>query len=225
MASIDAPAFERVLPLEALEDETQEERNSDIDWYWEKYQRMVYNLDFKLSRKFGYPKGTFLGSLFLLLNRCANHYQEEKARFTTYFYASLWRYIWPYWLKHETEAKAVNFFATRSTVQERRKSHAVYGYHLENYYLYRIPERDQDWVERVMECFDTLDELWEFLTRYLEPKERFVLLAHYRKKETYREIGERLSVTKQRVQQIEVKALRKVKTRLGYLESFSELFS
>ncbi len=99
-----------------------------------------------------------------------------------------------------------------------------YATHEQDFYLYRIPEEDNEHFEGIFSLFDTMDQVWTFFTRGLDKKQRFIIEEYYKEGRTFDLIGAQLRVTRQRVQQIKAAALGKIREKLQLVKAFSDLF-
>lgn len=79
----------------------------------------------------------------------------------------------------------------------------------------------EEWSERAIperEPANEMPEEWERTRdaiRFLDPKSRDILKGRFFRGETLREIGERLGVSKERIQQLQAEAIRKLRAMLG----------
>jgi RNA polymerase sigma factor (sigma-70 family) len=222
MASIDDATMPKYLPPETPQYLIKHE---SFDEYWAKHKALMYWEAKRIARRFNADHREFIGSLILHFNSILYSFDPQKGKLSSYFCRTAYKYLEANFLRRESESWDVHYFAAHTRVEEKRDAHCVYASLERMNYLYHIPEREESWVNEIIDSFDTLDKCWRFLTRGVKPRDLFVLEKYYRDGWTLDHIGGTLQVTKERVRQIRERALRAIRDRLSVVESFAQLFS
>lgn len=200
-------------------------RHPRLDEFWRDHHKLLRYYCRRLQKAYGGSTHDYLGTLILRLNRILWTFDESRSRFSTYFSCRLHDDVWRTWLRRESEWRDVLFYAMHTRDERKKDTHVAYATYESEYNLYRVPDRDEGWAQDVLECFGSAQALWEFLVRGCNGRERFVLEQHFREGATIQVLGDFMGVSKQRVQQIEARALKHIKRRLEKVEEFMRLFN
>lgn len=205
-------------------------RHPDFDEYWERYHRLVYWWARKLERRLGLPSDEVLGTLVLRFNYVLHHFDESKGSFGNLFQRGIGDRFLEGFLRFESEGWHVHYLKLASyrglTSKRWQDESAVnYAYHdYTNRLFYSLPQEDSSEIGEFLDCFPSGEECWDFMTRNLDKRDKFILRERFESEVSLVDIGNRLGVTKQRVQQIEQRALGKVRERLRMIKTFVNLF-
>lgn len=201
------------------------------DWEWdkdhpnpeaEKYAWWLANY-YKKRYRNAFPHLTsedLFGMVYLAYVHAKKSWNPEKSKFSNY---------WLLAAKHTIHSRIQKDFQWSEKVrhfddleQEGSRNQET----LNDYYLYRVPERDDDWVNALLELFDNdVHKLITALTRNLKPKHLELIDLFYRQELTYREIGERWGKTRQAVEMIlKTTVLPNIRKEIYKLEGVARLF-
>lgn len=87
-------------------------------------------------------------------------------------------------------------------------------------------ERDTaGWTDEVLGMFDTMDDLWSWLVRGVDPKLADVLRMRYREKLTMLDVASHLGCSKSNIQRLEAMAIAAVRERLRAVRELDHLFA
>lgn len=198
-------------------------RHPELDAYYERHEKLLHYWAHRIARRFKLDANDLVGTLYLHLNRVL-HYYDPSRRFSTFFSYRVTDVVIVNWLRFESDAWGVHYAATSMTAEEKRECHSIYALHEADYSLYRVPEKDSDWTAAIIDCFDTIDEIWEFLCRDLNKRHRWILEKRFRDGMMLHECGKILRITKERTRQIEARALEKIRGRIRLVDAFVHLF-
>ena len=207
-------------------------RHPNLDRHWNKHKGLVYHWAKKLRTWYGGQREDYLGYLMIRFNNCLNHYDSKAGcRFSTYFSRLIGDGVLRDFLRYESESWAVYVAIRRRRYNDPEKFAAeehmgvatFNAYEVENY-LYRIPPRDDDYLDEVLKLFESRAALWVFLCRGMDWRNREIVEKRYLLGQGLEEIAEAYSVTKQRIEQILGKSLDNIKERLGPIERFQDIY-
>ena len=199
-------------------------KHPDFDEMWKKYKWVVYDAACRMTFMYPYDTDQLIGSLVLQFNNCLYNFDPKKEKFSTYFNTRIKGRTVQDWLRYESESWAVRYWKNSSDATITREAEVTYATHEQLSRLYMIPERKEDWVDEVIEAFETTERLWEYLTRYMTKRDAYILTQFYKYKIPEHEIGNALKITKQRVNQLKQRAIQQMKDRLKVVESFMRMF-
>lgn len=200
-------------------------KHESFDKHWGEYHDFVWWTAHKIANRLsGYTADDLIGSLVLLFNKCLYTYDEQKGKLTTYFNFHLQDNVIQIFIRFDSEAWGVRSYAATTTTEEKKKCHIEYAYHEAGNHLYHIPERDTDFIDDVLGCFSTMQEAWDFLVRPLRQRDRDIIRMRFRDGWTLQEIGDKLHITKERVRQLEERALKEIRNRLRCVTAFADMF-
>lgn len=190
---------------------------------WELASKFLWSCAYRAARVFRYADNKeLIGTVWLHFRTCLDYWSPTGGgSFATYL-------IWGLFTKCRTfvgqdSMRNGLYFRTKD---ERESCEWNQALHEETYfYLYRVPEKDEEWVAAVMELFDyDGNRLFEFLTRPLQPRQKELVILRFRDGWKHREIGERMGFSKQRAEQIERAALQAMRETVTKLDAILELF-
>lgn len=200
-------------------------RHPEFDAYWEQHRGILHWAAKKAARTYGGSYSDYLGTLVLRMNYVLYHYDPARGvKFITYFLKRFSEYILRRWMRYESEGWDLFYHKAVSTDEDFKQTNINYAYHEAANFLYRIPEADSEELAAVMGLFETQDEAWVYFTRGLDAKRKFVIERRFRYEQTLQEIAEPLSITKERVRQLESDALRSIRDKLIKVRAFATLF-
>lgn len=223
MASIDSPQTHEPEAEPSYEDMALA-RHPDFDQYWQEHKNFVWWMAKRCSKTFGGDRADYLGTLTIHFNRCLHTYDKDRSKWVSYFGRNCYRTVINQFLKYESEYWSVNNYAKTTSKEDKKETHAIYGSFEADNYLYRVPDKDDYWTSTILDCFDTHEDAWRFMTRGLKERDVYIMERLYKHDETLGLVADRLQVTKQRVQQIESRALKHIRNRLSVVDAFACLF-
>lgn len=191
----------------------------------EKHIRLLWWWANRISRTSKHRAEECLGTVYIRGVYALQWYDPTKGALAPLIGRHLYNLFQQSFLKHESEAWAIYFsghLKDKPTLLEIDKEFAS---HEQNFQLYRIPDREESWAMELLECFDSVDDAWEFMTRDMDHRLKTILIERYREGRSLEAVGETLGITKQRVQQLEAQAMSRLKSRRKAIEKFADLFA
>lgn len=198
-------------------------RHPDFDAMWLKYKGLVFWWAKRLQKVFGGRPSDYWGTLTIRFNRALWGHDVTGRKFTTYYCKRIHLGVMQYFLRYESEQSALAWKKSHSDELQQKETEVAYATYESDYHMYRVPP-EEDWTKEFIGLFHSKKDVWAFLTKHLPPRDKFVLLAKYKYDFTYRNIGHKLGISKQRIQQLEIKAKDKVRERVDMLTPFMSLF-
>ena len=169
----------------------------------------------------------YLGFMYIRMNHMLYSYNPEKGKFTTFFYRHLKHDVMRSFISLESENQAMRWFSLRNRNDPdaiRVKGDAFLR--RETGKLFYLPDegRQDEIVDEVLKCFDTVDACWDYMTRGLDQRRKDILYWRFKKGDNLQEVGNLYGISRERVRQLEANALSKVRQNMGKLEDWRELF-
>ena len=199
-------------------------RHPLFDEYWLKYKGLVFWLSKRVAKAFGGRALDYVGTYTLRFNKVLHYFDTEKGQFTTLFMCHCYDDAVEGFLRYESEKRALYYAARNSTSQAVKQAEIEYAYHEAHNILYSIPEEDNDYIVDIIASFQTVQECWEFFTRHLEKRDKFIIEQRIREDRTLQQIGDDLKISKERTRQIYERALNRIRDRLLLVQRFTDLF-
>ena len=199
-------------------------KHAEFDSYWEANNGLVWFMAHRLANKFETTAQELVGSLTILFNHCLYTYNPERAKLSTFFCRSCYRFVMLYWMRHESQSWDDFVKHMGSTTEEESLSERNFASHEVDFHLYRVPEEDESDVNMVIDSFDSAQECWDFMVRATDGTDRQMLELHFRDGWTYQAIGDKFSVSKERVRQRIDRAMLSVRRRIQTMTTFLYLF-
>lgn len=197
---------------------------------WDQWESLVWWTAKKIADRRGvYDRNLvreeLLGSLAEVFVKCAKSYDPARGKFSTLFVTAAWRSLDALFLRYDAEWRDLDFTRREATSAALKQQRVEYAYHEANdFYLYRVPEEDEDSMAVVVSTFETPQACWDFFCQGLRPRWRWVLEQRYREGRTFESIRQEMGISKQRVCQITNVALRDIRRRLDAARKFTDLF-
>lgn len=178
-----------------------------FDEYWIKYKNYIFGIAIRLARVFGGNKEDYLGTLVIRLNRCLYTF-DNIYEFTSYYTGHLWTDIIQNFLCYESESNAIRY--------SRYKTPLEITFRQINDYDAWPTEIDtqSEWPNCIVNDFKSINHFLAFVNQNLTFLDKFIIDSRFYKGETLAIIGNRLSLTKQRIAQLQNSALCKIKRNL-----------
>lgn len=205
-------------------DNATSQKHPTFDQFWEEHKALVFWASQRVAITFGGKPNDYWATYVEKFNRCLYYFDEEKGKFSTYFLKGMYETVVRDFFRYESERKAIWFAARNSTNESLKQAHLEYNTHEINNVLYRVPEDDKDHIIDVIGCFETVQECWNFFTKGLVKRQKYILEQRIREGLTYEKISEILKISKQRVCQIYNQAIDKIRERLTLVRKFTDLF-
>ncbi len=213
-----------------MEPDVKLEKHPLFDEYWQQYHKLIYWWAAKLSKisKQGggylYRRPSHFWSMLIVrLNECLKSYDPAKSAFTSFFGYNIYGWVDDY-EKYDSQHQ-YNYWWNRGSKHVKKIGEVTYNLHEVDFYLYRIPDLDEDWTDEILDLFDTAQDCWNFLTKGLGNRDRLILEKRFKDGTTLTQIGQDLGVCKQRIEQIIDRVKRQIKNQLKKIEKFAELFT
>lgn len=199
------------------------ERHPQFDEYFETHQKLFWWWSNRIARilnravrRLKWSNQDFIGWLVIWFNDCLFRFDPKVAKFTTFFSNRILSQVIRHVVQKDCETKP-----TLETYANYKQSLQYKHYHESGNRLYRIAVNN-DWTEQILELLG--DDPFTFLTRTMKDRYKTVLELRYKHGKTLKEIGDLLGVSKQRIEQIENRALGSIRLKLIQLEPVRELF-
>lgn len=195
---------------------------------WTEHQRLVWWASHRIAKAFSLPLEELVGSMFLNLARVVKTYDDSKgSSFANYFIKLAWRYAYDDFVRHESDGREIAW--SRRFGAKFAKDLAVESLYDSTYderpsIFYHIPEPSNDWIVEILKCFTSSGEAYSWLTRGLSPRDRNVVSLLYQHGWSLTSLAAEWGVSKQRIQQIQARALSKIKEKVGSIERWASLF-
>lgn len=192
---------------------------------WEKWGHLTWWLAHRFAKVFGCSVREIIGTCFIRMNHCLHTWDESKGSFSTYYMRHSFSYIQVRFFRHESEYREINWLERNSTEQDRKVTNENFAFHENEFYLYRIPDRDETWSDRLIQCFENMEECKKFLFKELDQRSRDIIEMRFQMGLSGSEVGDCYNISRERVRQIEDKAMQKIRKRVKQLEDFADLFT
>lgn len=205
-------------------------RHVDFNRLWEENKALAWLLAIKVAKAYKdrYKASDIIGTMVIRMNLAAHTYQRSKGAFTSYFYSRYFQYVWFWFLRHESEYLSVYHFnhKDKKDPTDVKVQQLEYNYHEQDFYLYRIPDKDESWTDEILGAFNTSFDCWKFLTANIKGRDLSMLEMRFKHGMTYGQIADRQKpkITKERVRQLIEVSLRRIKDRISHIEKFLHLF-
>lgn len=194
------------------------------DEAWRDYERLAWKAAIRASRIFGGRAEDYIGSVYVKLAIAAKYWQPDHGtKFSSFFMRGYLACVDQWFARYESERNSLGYYKrNRKDVEHLQQIQYFNAYETDSIF-WRPPQRD-DWCTDILKLFDTPQDLWAYLTRWLSFRDKMVLERIYRYGHTLREIAEDIGVTRQRVEQIAARAISRLGERIGPLERWADLF-
>ena len=204
---------------------TDKPRHERFDEYWEQHKRLVYYVAKRLAPRLGCSREELVGSLTLWFNYVLWYYDPDRGSFSNFFCRKAFAYLISRWIRKESQSWD-NFMAhVRSTSKDLELSERNYAQHEADFHLYRVPEEDETDVDEIVGFFEGLTECWEFMTRPLGERDRQILWLYYHDGWTLDMIGQKFTITKERVRQLMNRSKEQIRARIQGVRALAHLFA
>lgn len=204
-----------------------QKKHPEFDKYWLEHKNLVWWMSKKLSERIhGFGPRDFVGSLTLWFNHVIYSYDPDKGKFSTYFLRHCYSYVFKNWVRRESQSwdNFVKDYHKSELRKEMLESQQNYATHEIDFHLYRVPEQDESDMQAVIECFDTVEDCWEFMTRYLDKRDKEIVSLYFRDDLTLQQIGDKFQISKERVRQLLERIKKHIRQRLFQIEALADLF-
>ena len=177
-----------------------------------------------------------IGIAYIAVSKAMKYFNPEMASFSTYFYKVFWT-VFRNEIKNDSQSLHNRNYNISYYGREKRKNpnaeiNNPRGIANQNY-LFDF--RDQEYTgqeiaefefaEMAMTLYDNdRDKLFRMLTSELDKRLRGIIKDRFVNKKTLGQIGDKLGLTRERVRQLEEKALGLIGNRLVLIEKLAELF-
>jgi RNA polymerase sigma factor (sigma-70 family) len=194
--------------------------------YCQQYERLLWRWAHKLARKARIRSEEVIGYLYLRMNRFLYAYKEELGyKFSTYFLSHVVPDFFRDVMQYESESWAI-WYKMRGPGNDEEDTPTIqyYNSYEADGLFFKCPPPDDDWADEILKLFDTREDLWDFLMRGIDRRVREILEMRYKLDMTLAAIGRQWGLSRERVRQLEVRGLMRIKDRLVPLEKWAALF-
>lgn len=188
---------------------------------WQEHERYIHWLAHRFGRYLRVDPDDLIGTLAIHMDNCLYSYEESMGPIASYIRKFALYYIRYSFLRYESDRENVRYWALTSDHKEERASIRV-GWAHDN-----TPDYDYDYshvYQDILDAFDTQEELRHFLLGDLDWKKKSILMAIYFLEKPLTDIAEEWGVSKQRIDQLRIKALFHVRDKMADYAKFSHLF-
>lgn len=205
---------------------TAREKHPKLEAVLEDNIRLIFWADKKLRKwldpNFHWPRYYLCSFAIDALNYCLYSYDPEKGKLSTYFYRTCIQHVHREFLRFESEYWQKRIYLNTADPKDQQETKVNYAYHELDFVLYRVPEADLDWAQEILSFFHSREEAWDFLTKQVSLRWKNILERRFRFGHTLDEISIDEKITRQRVQQIQMAALRKIRENLFEAEKLMD---
>lgn len=198
-------------------------QHEDFEEYWDAYGDFLWWCARKAAKILGGSSEDYIGFMVLRMNRGLRTFDPMRTNFTTYFCANMLADTIKYVLRYDSEYWSWICWCKR-TENDPELRKIIYDSDLANYYLYRPPEGNHEWVEEIRKCFNCDEDLWRFLCRGIDKRWADMTYRKYKWGHSLQQIGNDYGITRERVRQIVSRSLDHMKKRVGELGNWVKLF-
>jgi hypothetical protein len=202
-------------------------KHPELEAQWEKNGRLVYWIATRLSRwlrrRMGVwvSKDELLGYGYEMFNESLWIWEPDRGTLSTILHVRCFSRLADQFLRLESGSWYRWFDRYSVKPEGMHQTDVNFAYHESGFHLYRVPERDQEWAVDILLRFRSPDEAWAYFTKCLDKRSKHVLERHIRFGHTLREIGIDEKVTRERVRQIQERAVAKI-CRMLLAEGFED---
>lgn len=208
------------------------ERHPDFDKFWESHGQLVWWWATRLARifnsihKMNTQAEDYVATLTIRLNYCLHLYQEDRGfLFSTYYGVQIYEYVLRELCK-DTERWNYRLYATRSDPESKRQERQIKAYTQEVDHRFYMPpdEYDDVWASDFIDFMGGIGEMWDSICKCLDKRLKDVILLRFKHGLTLAQIADDWKLSRERVRQLEVRALDKIRKHVYHLERFRSLF-
>lgn len=193
-----------------LADLPMDERTREL---WAQHKRLCFNSAVMRGRKYGVEWRDLLGSAFQGWLMATHKWRPDGGRqYQNYVFAMIRRMVFDF-LKHDAhhwrhkihhmKVVALSLDELEELGLPPQRDSRFHPYHSEDEFFAAIKEQ----------FVDDPQQLWDLLMEERDERERFIITCQFRQHMPFKEIGPILGISKQRVEQIFSRAMRRIRER------------
>lgn len=212
------------------------QRHPDFDECWEKYQGLVWYLSKRIGER-RTPRlhpCDLVGTLVLRFNHMLHHYDESRGSFTNLFGSGLGHYLRRTFLAKDSDAEhvAYNKIVADTPIQKTKMSKRwqlddpladIYSCYLRRRQK-EEPQHDDSEVGEYLSSFASKNDFWSKILEILTPREAEVICRRYIIGDTFQAIADERGISRQAVQQVEARALKRIRYNLRKEKALRPLY-